>query len=485
MISRFLSIKKLFFLVCVFTVLASCKRVLDVNPEYDLDGTTRFNTIDDYDYSLQGAYSIFRSTSYYGGTDERSNAWALLPDMLADNLLESGESLGNERVFSRWVYAEDETQIERTWLNAYRVITQANISLGGIEKFSATNGGAVNRIKGQALAMRAHVHFDLLRYWVNDYDRNSTQPGIPYITRFDYEVKPARGTVKQTYDSIEKDLKNAKILLQNPDRVINNNKGNTKAYIDADVVNAMLARMYLYSNQLDSAIKYSTLVINRFPLANINDFPLIWTDLSNSEVIWSLTFEAGQGTPGNHAYFPQVDAAAYQPAPTLRASYDQANDIRFFSYYELNNGRWILSKYKGKQAQLDNDQPDGVVNFKVFRAGEMYLIRAEANARKGAANEAAALADLNTLRAARIFGYSPVAGLTGAALLNAIAAERRKELIGEGHRFFDLKRTTRTVSRTDCSSFCTLSSGNRAWTWPIPKPEIDANPAILPQNPGY
>ncbi len=485
MLTRILSIKKLLFVITILSVVASCKRVLDVNPDYDLDGSTRFNTIDDYDFSLQGAYSIFQSTSYYGSTDERANAWALLPDMLADNLLESGESLGNERVFSRWAYAEDETQIERAWLAAYRVITQANISLQGIEKFSATNAGAVNRIKGQALAMRAHVHFDILRYWVNDYDRNSGQPGIPYITRFDYEVKPARGTVKQTYDSIEKDLKAAKILLQNTDRVINNNKGNSRAYIDADVINAMLARMYLYSNQLDSAIKYSTLVINRFPLANMNDFPLIWTDLSNSEVIWSVTFEAGQGTPGNHAYFPEVDAAAYQPPPTLRASYDQSNDVRFASYYELNNGRWILSKYKGKQAQLDNDQPDGVVNFKVFRTGEMYLIRAEANARKGAANEAAALADLNTLRAARIFGYTPVAGLTGAALLNAIATERRKELTGEGHRFFDLKRTTRTVNRTDCTSFCTLSSTNRAWTWPIPKPEIDANPAILPQNPGY
>ena len=485
MLTRFLSIKQLLFVITFFIVLASCKRVLDVNPEYDLDGSTRFNTIDDYDFSLQGAYSLFQSTSYYGSTDERSNAWALLPDMLGDNLLESGESLGNERVFSRWAYAEDETQIERTWLAAYRVITQANISLQGIEKFSATNAGAVNRIKGQALAMRAHIHFDLLRYWVNDYDRNSGQPGIPYITRFDYEVKPARGTVKQTYDSIEKDLKTAKALLQNTDRVINNNKGNSRAYIDADVINAMLARMYLYSNQLDSAIKYSTLVINKFPLADINDFPLIWTDLSNSEVIWSITFEAGQGTPGNHAYFPQVDAAAYQPAPSFRASYDQLNDVRYSSYFELNNGRWILSKYKGKQAQLDNDQPDGVTNFKVFRAGEAYLIRAEANARKGGANEAAALADLNTLRAARIFGYTPVAGLTGATLLNAIAAERRKELVGEGHRFFDLKRTTRTVNRTDCTSFCTLASSNRAWTWPIPKPEIDANPAILPQNPGY
>ena len=112
----------------------------------------------------------------------------------------------------------------------------------------------------------------------------------------------------------------------------------------------------------------------------------------------------------------------------------------------------------------------------------MYLIRAEASARNG--DEANALDDLNTLRAARIDGYVPHV-LSGAALTGAIEQERRKELICEGHRFFDLKRTTRTVNRDDCNSFCTLDPAAREWTWPIPQPEVDANPNILPQNPGY
>jgi starch-binding outer membrane protein, SusD/RagB family len=112
----------------------------------------------------------------------------------------------------------------------------------------------------------------------------------------------------------------------------------------------------------------------------------------------------------------------------------------------------------------------------------MYLIRAEAYARKG--DDVNALADLNTLRAARISGYTNVV-LAGQALKDAIELERRKELICEGHRFFDLKRTTRTINRANCSSFCTLGPTDREWTWPIPQPEIDANANILPQNPGY
>jgi len=96
--------------------VSSCKKILDANPEYNVDGSNSFKTIEDCDFALVGAYKLFQSTSYYAATDGRSNAFVLLPDILTDNLRETGESLGNERVFSRWVYAADETQIERTWL---------------------------------------------------------------------------------------------------------------------------------------------------------------------------------------------------------------------------------------------------------------------------------------------------------------------------------------------------------------------------------
>ena len=342
--------------------------------------------------------------------------------------------------------------------------------------------------EAQALAIRALAHFDMMRYFVDNYDRNSTVPGVPYMTIFDYEQKPARGTVKDDYDHIVQDLQTAKSLMSSMDHTINS--GSSRAYIDANAVNAILARIYLYSNQLDSAIKYATLAINARPLATRTAFPDIWTDASTAEVFWSCIFEAGQGAPGSNVYFPTTNRSEYRPNPTLVASYDAANDVRYISYFKIintgnppnpnNPSRLVLSKYLAKAAQLG--KPDGVVNFKAFRTGEMYLIRAEASARKG--DEVTALADLNTLRAARINGYVPVV-LTGTALTDAIEQERRKELICEGHRFFDLKRTTRVVSRANCASFCTLAPSNRAWTWPIPQPEIDANANILPQNPGY
>ena len=204
--------KKFFVIILLTYSLASCKKVVDVKPQYILDGQ-ELNSIQDFEFALTGAYAAFQSTNYYGATDGASNGFVTLPDMLSDNLNETDESLGNERVFSRWAYAEDESQIENTWIAGYAIIAKANIVENNIDKFAADDQGAVNRIKAQALAIRALVHFDLLRYFADNYDRNSTSPGIPYITVFGYEQKPARGTVKEDYDQVEQDLKNAATLM--------------------------------------------------------------------------------------------------------------------------------------------------------------------------------------------------------------------------------------------------------------------------------
>ena len=469
--------KNILLAILIVASLGSCKKIVEAEPTHQLDGSTRFASIEDFDFALTGAYALFRQGSYYSSG---SNAFVNLPDMMSDNLNETSESLGNYQTMSTWTYAEDEPNIAATWQAAYRIVSQANLVLRDIDNFAATETGAVNRIKAQALAIRALAHFDVLRYWVEDYDRNSTKPGIPYITVFNYEEKPPRGSVKETYDHIEADLQQSRALLNSGlDKTIN---ASGKAYIDIQGVNAIMARMFLYSNQLDSAIKYSTLVINSIALASRTNFPNIWTDASTAEVIWSVSFNAGEGRIGDPVYFVPNNRSSYRPNPTLVTMYDQVNDIRYSSYFQVRSNRLVLSKYLAKAAAVS--RPDGVVNFKAFRTGEMYLIRAEAYARKGEANEALGLADLNALRAARIAGF--VAGAeTGAALLNAIAVERRKELISEGHRWFDLKRTTKTISRTNCTVFCILPPSNRAWTWPIPVGEINANPNILPQNPGY
>ena len=76
-------------------------------------------------------------------------------------------------------------------------------------------------------------------------------------------------------------------------------------------------------------------------------------------------------------------------------------------------------------------------------------------------------------------------------MINAIADERRREMFGEGHRFFDLKRTTRQITRgsvcgtsISAAGQCTLAPTAREWAMPIPETVRNANPNIA-QNPGY
>nr|WP_303626667.1 RagB/SusD family nutrient uptake outer membrane protein [Ferruginibacter sp. HRS2-29] len=253
-----------------------------------------------------------------------------------------------------------------------------------------------------------------------------------------------------------------------------------RGYIDELGVNATLARIYNYAGESDSAIKYSSLAITARPLANRTNFPLIWQDANTSEVIWSVKFTPLNSGVGDNVYYPVGNRASYRPTTNLISLYDQTNDVRFASYFRTIGTRLVLTKYLAKQAALS--KPDGITDFKVLRTGEMYLIRAEAYTRKG--QDVLALADLNTLRSTRISGF--IAGSeTGTALLNAIFTERRKELVCENQRWFDLKRTNRTINRTtNCTGFCTLAPDAREWVWPVPQTEILANGSIE-QTDGY
>ncbi|MCS6969139.1 MAG: RagB/SusD family nutrient uptake outer membrane protein [Cytophagales bacterium] len=474
-------------LTTTFTFLAaSCANLVDkINPTHILDKSNAFKTIENFEAALNGAYSQLRSVNLYGRNQ------SVMPDMMSDNLKESPENLPQgTRGMVDWVYAADNGAVADAWLGLYTVINSANIVINGIDDFTtSTNQKTANRIKGQALALRAWLHFDLLKWFANSYDRNSNEPAVPIMTQpstNNPNLRPPRATVKEVYDRIFADLNEALRLLSDVDRAINT--ATRRVNIDATTVNAMLARICLYAGLNAEAIRFATNVINALPLATRTQFPAIWRDESAVEVAWAIRFNPGEGGPALEVYSPAgADRASFDASPDLAALYDRANDIRFSSYLAPGFGtraprpqtRIIPIKYLGK-----GNNRDGVVDFKVLRTGEMYLIRAEARLRTG--DTSGALQDLNTLRAARIQNFVP-GNETGEALVRAIADERRRELFLEGHRWFDLKRTTRTINRQNCTppaTQCNLAPNSPRWTWPIPIVEINANPNMT-QNPGY
>ncbi len=467
--------------------IMSCSGFTDIQPTHQLTPNNAFKTMGDIELHLDGTYSFFLGTGYF------ANAYGVLPDMMSDNLAENVESLGSYRQVVDWQYVANDGTISGVWATPYAIINNCNILLSNVDNFKEAKTGQRNRLKSQALAIRALTHFDLLRYFGQSYDRNSTALGIPIKTVANLD-KPARNTVKEVYDQIYADLTLAKSLVANIDEPINSSTD--KSRIDAAGMDAIFARVAYYAKDYAQAITSSSSAINSgIGLASFADFPAIWTDDAvSNEVIWSVPYLPGEGYVAGDVFFAVNNRESFRPSQGMLNSYsltsyspNAANDIRYKTYFSsstsLRPGELIVAKYLGKGGAVD-----GLVNWKALRIAEMYLVRAEARARTGLNTQARA--DLKTLRDQRISVVDTEDLSDPAKLLAAILLERRRELFLEGHRWFDLRIAGGGISRGgDCkapATACSLPAASFRFVWPIPQDEIKANPTIASQqNTGY
>jgi starch-binding outer membrane protein, SusD/RagB family len=475
--------------------LGACNKDLDLDNPFGLTPSNAFTDLASFQRQLNGVYGAFASADYHNG-------YTMVTEIMADNCYETSESLVNFNQVHNWLFdAADRqrTYFQSMWVIQYNTILQANTIINNIDGVKNENVKRYNRILGQALAARAIAHFDLLKGYSSIGDRNSTALGVPIKTNTDLSF-PGRNTIKEVYDAIYADLNNAITLLGDVDATINAT-GN-RGYIDIWGARSALARVALYAKDYPTAITQATAVINQFPLATRAQFPGIWNDANAVEQIWNvqnISGDPGSPLPSAEIMSFRANRNTFGVLPAFISTFDTTGfaangvgrDIRFTSYFFLRNTsangnrNWALSKFRGKGTSSDN-----LVNFKVFRVSEMYLIRAEANALSN--NATAANADLNTLKAARIENWVN-ASLSGQALVDEVAAERRRELCFEGHRWFDLKRTTRVVNRpmtntgnANANNQTSLPSSSHRWVWPIVEVEMRANPAMAgQQNPGY
>lgn len=465
--------------------ISSCRKQLDTFPQTSLVDITTF---EDLQSALRGTYDGFQSNNYYGNPAASGTAsgWSALPELMGDDFIEAFESLGNWNIMSEMIYASDNTQAAALFVQPYEVISRANNVLQNLVKFeSGPNANQVMQIKAQALAIRALAHFDLMRYFAPDFDRNSNSLGVPYITVFDPQSPfgnlPPRSTVKENYDNIFADLAEAIAAFNTAGDLENNPQ---RYYIDKTVVYAIRARVNYYAAQWTDVITDASVALSTRPVGDANDYiytflnPASSTSESDppSEVYWAIpsdgTFRPGGAISGSNPSY-RVTAAMSTVLQTLGGVYTNSNINRFNVAGIGGVSRTLCWKYPG------------IRSFKVFRAGEMLLIRAEAKQR---INDPTALDDLNELRTNRGVATGSEAGTD---LLNAILLLRRAELLGEGHRWFDIRRNDRTIIRAECGTAggsraenCSISSASRSWTFPIPFNEIKVNPN-LEQNTGY
>jgi len=476
---------RLIFLCLAFVSIFSCKKLIEIEETDFIDADLALKTVPNTEQAVIGAYAAL------------GNEMGIQLNGVFSDELKPGDFYVSTSTHE-WQYTSNDIGIRDNYTATtayYYVVDRVNRVLKALPDAVAINQAEEalrNRVKGEALFLRAFCHFELFRYYCDNYSAEGL--GMPYVEEPSL-TSLARIKMGPYFEKIEADIAEAKNLLPN----------NLTDVFRATRLAAfgLHARLALYKRDWAAAIANSTEYINGIPLATGTGFERIWKDSTANEIAFKLkrttanrigSFYRGLFTKNAAGQFIAPTNILWIPSDKLWNTYDQTNDIRFKAYLinepvlaaTPNKPSKIVNKYSGSGYATNNEN---VADLKLFRTAEMYLIRAEARAETGAISGAgSAEADVNTLRAARITGYTNVAFASKDIAINAIIQERYKELAFEGHRFWDLKRrglpVTRLASDAPTPAGLTLPAGNFRFLLPIPQVEILAN-ALMEQNPGY
>lgn len=441
--------------------LTACSEFVEVNPPKNiLISETVFND----PATVESAFAnIFNDMREQGMTSGYSGLTILL-GMYSDELDYYRNTIDLSQFYLNTVTPAN-TYVSNWWSHAYSIIYNANDIIKGIENSDVLDSEDKDHFKGQALFVRAYMHSLLVNIYGD----------IPFITTTDYieNNSVSRWSSAEVNENIIKDLVMAVELLENT-----GNPSGEKVLPCQSAARALLARMYLYTENWELAEAIATQVISNFDLEpNLNDVFL----KESSETIWqfkpSLTLKNTQeavrlivqSVPGQNYALTESFMSAFEMG-------DLRKDFWTNSISDTNNTVILDYAYKYKAGLSETESIEYSI---IFRLAEQYLIRAEARAKQG--NIADAQSDLNEIR--NRAGLGNTTAISESDLLEAILKERRIELFAEqGHRWFDLKRTNNISNVLSVIKPNWKESNNLL---PIPENELITNPNLLPQNSGY
>lgn len=425
------------------------------------------------------------------------SAMMIQNDVLGEDLVMNAIANGWWINMARWNDHTNEADSDNrhNWRVLYKVINNANIIIAGADKAIGPDSER-NAALGQALAYRAFAHFHMVQLYGKRYDAagGNTQLGIPIVLLSTTEPQ-ARATVEEVYAQINIDLDEAISKLEGYDRP------NT-SHISQNVAKGMKARVALVQGNYALAAQMAIEAREGHPLMSNDTYRLGFNDYNNAEWMWGGFYNPEQGSSFTNfgAWMSRNFSSSNirgNPKSISSALYDliPATDVRSTifdptgEHNDLPAGIEISSRHKRfpytSQKFLAIATGDSRGDVPYMRAGEMYLIEAEAKARMGSADAAEALFNLASNRDPAYV----ISSKTGEELIAEVLLQRRWELWGEGFRFYDLKRLDLSLDRTGANhnagvlaNLLEVPSGDTRWQWQIPLDEINANP-LMEQNP--
>lgn len=460
-------------LMLMLTMVSCKKSFLELNPYQSVANEQAIQNLGDFESSVTAVYNGLSSANHYG------RYFILTPDVMADDVKQNAQA-NRAKEYAEYVAFADHFIAEGMWATMYSTINSANAIINSTVSVPTAVQAKKDHIVGEAYALRGQIFFDLVRLYAQHYTFTSggSHPGIPLVLSFDITNEPSRATVKEVYDQIISDMTKAISMMSDVSR------NGRKSLLTKTAVKALLARVYLYKEDFDNAIAMANDVIssNKYQLvSNANYYTQLFVNNFSSESIFEIanTPTDNRGSDALGGMYNVTGYGDYLPSQDL-VSLIPTNDARYaiFTNDPVLSGAYApfrMSKYPSNQ---------GLNNTKVIRLAEVYLIRAEANARKTTPGTVSAQNDVTLIRQRGLPSALPVVAV-GSALVDEVMLERRKELCFEGQRLWDLMRHKKNIVRTNCtSSICTITYPNNRVILPISQDELDANPNMT-QNPGY
>lgn len=481
-------------LIAGMITLASCDKQLSVDPRQSISFESALTSAANIEAAMNSVYGGLRQQTLYG------RDMLAVADALADLTQATGKS-------GRLQPENRNTQGSHfaNWGTSYGLLNEINLILEAIPNIADASAVTKDRWEGELKFLRALLHHDLAREYAYDttavisgqYRGNvvlatkATKTGAGAL-----EFRPSRASTKEIYDAIYADLTVATTKL-----------GNTRGVYFATKASAhaLFSRVALYYGDWAKAISEANSAISNAAgvgasLATGANYVAGWRALRNPESIFEVRFNiqnenlgvntslqtsyttlsilGNTGTTGgfgdlvpNNFLMGQLGIATTGFPNITRGADVRAN---LYEWGTAGRGTRFIecTKFFGKSGFPNLD------NVPVIRYPEVLFIRAEAAIRRNAAgDEAAALADLNSIITNR--GLTSVS-LSGAALLAEIMRQRALEFSFEGHRWFDLKRTGQDILKAPAN----LPFNDTRVLPAIPQREIDGNPNMK-QNAGY
>jgi hypothetical protein len=471
-------------------IVASCKKYLSVDPPYAQDAENYFQTPDDFDRALTGAYDMLQGSFM--------SLW--IGEIASDNSIAGGESVNDSQglhQIDNMTHGGVNNELRNIMRWNYTGITRVNYIMENKDNIDFPEK---QHILAEARFLRAYYYFELVKFFGD----------IPLIIDERLGIEEAqqlpRAPKADVYAQIEEDLTFA-ISILNP-------VATQKGRATKGAAQALLGKAYLYQNKYTEAATILDEIRNSGLYSLIPNYGDLFSvsNENNSETVFDVQYtglegggygcliclegNAAPGFQGIRQYNGPVygDGNSYNlPTQELYNAFSPIDprrghtilDIEAFIAaqpdpsaitYAIGAGGhtgYYNNKYIKRQGEIglpDNDLTSPV-NYRVIRYADILLMAAEAHFHLGNSSVAQQLVNQVRVRA----------GVPGIPVqsLNDIYKERRFELSGEGHRFFDLVRTGQAAQYID--GFVV----GKHELFPIPQVEIDLAGGNWPQNSGY